>query len=38
MENSRLDDSSPAAEAEAADAEEEVEWPEEIEDISDYKM
>lgn len=38
MENSRLDDSSPAAEAEATDAEEEVEWPEEIEDISDYKM
>jgi bifunctional DNase/RNase len=38
METSRLDDSSPAAEAEAADAEEEVEWPEEIEDISDYKM
>ncbi|MFZ4627359.1 MAG: bifunctional nuclease family protein [Blastocatellia bacterium] len=38
METSRLDETSPAAEAEAADAEEEVEWPEEIEDISDYKM
>jgi bifunctional DNase/RNase len=38
METSRLDDSSPAVEAEATDAEEEVEWPEEIEDISDYKM
>lgn len=38
MDTSRLDETSPAAEAEAADADEEVEWPEEIEDISDYKM
>jgi len=38
METSRLDETSPAAETEATDADEEVEWPEEIEDISDYKM
>ena len=38
METSRLDETSPVAEADAAYAEEEVEWPEEIEDISDYKM
>lgn len=38
METSRLDETSPATEAEAADVDEEVEWPEELEDISDYKM
>jgi hypothetical protein len=38
METSRLDETSPATEAESADADEEVEWPEELEDISDYKM
>jgi len=38
METSRLDEATPGTEAETGDVDEEVEWPEEIEDISDYKM
>jgi bifunctional DNase/RNase len=39
LETSRLEEGTPTSEAEAGGLEdEEVEWPEEIEDISDYKM